>query len=101
MNDALISVFLSARIIFLHAILNFHRLQHLFLFLSNRSNVLNFFRLLSNLENRLQESLILSDVCDILCDHFQTNFDPYVKYCSNQVYQDRTLRKLKLVISCK
>ncbi|KAL3994622.1 RhoGEF domain family protein [Acanthocheilonema viteae] len=52
-------------------------------------------KLLSDLENRLQESLVLSDVCDILCDHFETNFDPYVKYCSNQVYQDRTLRKLK------
>ncbi|CAG9538273.1 unnamed protein product [Cercopithifilaria johnstoni] len=52
-------------------------------------------KLLLDLENRLQESLVLSDVCDILCDHFETNFDPYVKYCSNQVYQDRTLRKLK------
>uniref|UniRef100_A0A1I8EBN9 Uncharacterized protein n=1 Tax=Wuchereria bancrofti TaxID=6293 RepID=A0A1I8EBN9_WUCBA len=52
-------------------------------------------KLLSDLENRLQESLVLSDVCDILCDHFETNFDPYIKYCSNQVYQDRTLRKLK------
>uniref|UniRef100_A0A1I7VTS3 DH domain-containing protein n=1 Tax=Loa loa TaxID=7209 RepID=A0A1I7VTS3_LOALO len=52
-------------------------------------------KLLSDLENRLQESLVLSDVCDILCDHFETNFDPYVKYCSNQVYQDRTLRKLR------
>ncbi|KAK6104181.1 RhoGEF domain family protein [Brugia pahangi] len=52
-------------------------------------------KLLSDLENRLQESLVLSDICDILCDHFETNFDPYIKYCSNQVYQDRTLRKLK------
>ncbi|VDO25496.1 unnamed protein product [Onchocerca flexuosa] len=52
-------------------------------------------KLLSDLENRLQESLVLSDVCDILCDHFETNFDSYIKYCSNQVYQDRTLRKLK------
>ncbi|KAM3719213.1 Ephexin-1 [Dirofilaria immitis] len=52
-------------------------------------------KLLSDLENRLQENLVLSDVCDILCDHFETNFDSYVKYCSNQVYQDRTLRKLK------
>uniref|UniRef100_A0A8R1TK75 Uncharacterized protein n=1 Tax=Onchocerca volvulus TaxID=6282 RepID=A0A8R1TK75_ONCVO len=52
-------------------------------------------KLLSDLENRLQESLVLSDVCDILCDHFETNFDSYIKYCSNQVYQDRTLRRLK------
>uniref|UniRef100_A0A0R3RHH5 DH domain-containing protein n=1 Tax=Elaeophora elaphi TaxID=1147741 RepID=A0A0R3RHH5_9BILA len=52
-------------------------------------------KLLSDLENRLQESVVLSDVCDILCDHFEANFYPYVKYCSNQIYQDRTLRKLK------
>ncbi|VDK42483.1 unnamed protein product [Gongylonema pulchrum] len=41
-------------------------------------------RLLSDLENRLQSNLVLSDLCDILCDHFEANFDPYVKYCSNQ-----------------
>uniref|UniRef100_A0A914S0P5 DH domain-containing protein n=1 Tax=Parascaris equorum TaxID=6256 RepID=A0A914S0P5_PAREQ len=38
-----------------------------------------------------------TDVCDILCEHFETNFDAYVKYCSNQVYQDRTLKRLKYV----
>uniref|UniRef100_A0A915Q3B3 Uncharacterized protein n=1 Tax=Setaria digitata TaxID=48799 RepID=A0A915Q3B3_9BILA len=58
-------------------------------------SLLIFDSLLSDLENRLQENLVLSDVCDILCDHFEANFDPYVKYCSNQIYQDRTLRKLK------
>jgi hypothetical protein len=52
-------------------------------------------RLLCDLENRLKASLVLSDVCDILCEHFEKHFDAYVKYCSNQVYQDRTLKKLK------
>uniref|UniRef100_A0A915ARH7 DH domain-containing protein n=3 Tax=Parascaris univalens TaxID=6257 RepID=A0A915ARH7_PARUN len=52
-------------------------------------------RLLCDLESRLEESLVLTDVCDILCEHFETNFDAYVKYCSNQVYQDRTLKRLK------
>uniref|UniRef100_A0A914QBY7 Uncharacterized protein n=1 Tax=Panagrolaimus davidi TaxID=227884 RepID=A0A914QBY7_9BILA len=52
-------------------------------------------RLLCDLENRLEDNLILSDVNDILCEHFEKYFDAYVKYCSNQVYQDRTLKRLK------
>uniref|UniRef100_A0A915E303 Ephexin-1 n=1 Tax=Ditylenchus dipsaci TaxID=166011 RepID=A0A915E303_9BILA len=56
-------------------------------------------RLLCDLESRLKECLVLSDVCDILCEHFEKYFDSYVKYCSNQVYQDRTLKRLKAVNS--
>lgn len=65
-------------------------------------------RLLCDLESRLEENLVLDDVCDILQQHFNQYFDVYVKYCSNQVrkneryphssiqvYQDRTLRRLK------
>lgn len=52
-------------------------------------------KLLCDLEKRLKNNLILSDVCDILCEHFEKNFEPYIKYCSNQVYQDRTLKYLK------
>ncbi|CAJ0960202.1 unnamed protein product, partial [Mesorhabditis belari] len=52
-------------------------------------------RLLVDLETRLDESLVLDCICDILMQHFDTNFDAYIKYCSNQVYQDRTLRRLK------
>lgn len=54
-------------------------------------------KFLCDLENRLKDNLILSDVCDILCEHFEQHFDAYVKYCSNQVYQDRTLKRLKYV----
>ena len=53
--------------------------------------------LLCQLEARLKENLILSDVCDILCEHFEKHFEPYVNYCSNQIYQDRILKKLKSV----
>ncbi|CAD5216011.1 unnamed protein product [Bursaphelenchus xylophilus] len=53
-------------------------------------------KLLCDLENRLKESLVLTDVSDILCEHFEKHFDAYVKYCSNQVYQDRVLKRLKL-----
>ncbi|CAB3404205.1 unnamed protein product [Caenorhabditis bovis] len=52
-------------------------------------------RLLCDLESRLEENLVLDDVCDILLEHFNKHFEVYVKYCSNQVYQDRTLRRLK------
>uniref|UniRef100_A0A914GX48 Rho guanine nucleotide exchange factor 26 n=1 Tax=Globodera rostochiensis TaxID=31243 RepID=A0A914GX48_GLORO len=52
-------------------------------------------RLLCELETRLKESLVLSELCDILCEHFERHFSPYVNYCSNQVYQDRTLKALK------
>ncbi|KAK6733972.1 hypothetical protein RB195_017628 [Necator americanus] len=52
-------------------------------------------RLLSDLETRLEQSLVLDDLCSILLHHFETNFDVYIKYCSNQVYQERTLRRLK------
>ncbi|TMS34719.1 hypothetical protein L596_002254 [Steinernema carpocapsae] len=52
-------------------------------------------KLLSDLERRFSENLVFSDVCDILSTHFENHFDAYVKYCSNQVYQDRTLKKLK------
>ena len=42
-------------------------------------------RLLCDLESRLEENLVLDDVCDILQQHFGQYFDVYVKYCSNQV----------------
>jgi neuronal guanine nucleotide exchange factor len=51
--------------------------------------------LLRDLESRLKESLVLTDVCDILSEHFDKHFTPYVLYCSNQIYQDRTLKRLK------
>merc|ERR1712228_673748 len=43
-----------------------------------------------------QESVLLSGICDIIRQHAKENFQVYVKYCSNQVYQDRTLKRLKL-----
>jgi len=53
-------------------------------------------RFLSDLESRWQESVLLSGICDIIKAHAKENFQVYVKYCSNQVYQDRTLKRLKL-----
>lgn len=32
-------------------------------------------KLLCDLENRFKENLVLNDICDILCEHFEKNFD--------------------------
>ncbi|XP_074654636.1 uncharacterized protein LOC141908470 isoform X2 [Tubulanus polymorphus] len=52
-------------------------------------------RMLSDLETRwIKENPVLSDVCDIICEHASKHFDVYIKYCTNQIYQLRILDKL-------
>ncbi|XP_043120161.1 rho guanine nucleotide exchange factor 26-like [Puntigrus tetrazona] len=46
------------------------------------------------LEDRHQQSIVINDISDIVLRHAQSNFDPYVTYCSNEVYQQRTLQRL-------
>ncbi|XP_016318293.1 rho guanine nucleotide exchange factor 26 [Sinocyclocheilus anshuiensis] len=46
------------------------------------------------LEDRHQQNIVISDISDIVRRHAQSNFDPYVTYCSNEVYQQRTLQRL-------
>ncbi|KAJ0022012.1 hypothetical protein NQD34_009502 [Periophthalmus magnuspinnatus] len=48
----------------------------------------------SELEERHQQSIVIHDISDIVCKHAQSNFDPYITYCSNEVYQQRTLQRL-------
>ncbi|XP_054031792.1 rho guanine nucleotide exchange factor 16 [Dryobates pubescens] len=66
--------------------------HHLF---SNISDILtvstSFFE---DLEKRHQEQLLLADISDIVEEHASHRFSPYVSYCSNEVYQQRTLQKL-------
>ncbi|XP_053137125.1 rho guanine nucleotide exchange factor 16 [Hemicordylus capensis] len=47
-----------------------------------------------DLEKRHQEHIQISDISDILEDHATNHFNPYIAYCSNEVYQQRTLQKL-------
>uniref|UniRef100_A0A8C4E313 Rho guanine nucleotide exchange factor 26 n=1 Tax=Dicentrarchus labrax TaxID=13489 RepID=A0A8C4E313_DICLA len=49
------------------------------------------------LEERHQQNIVIDDISDIVCKHSQSNFDPYVTYCSNEVYQQRTLQRLNPV----
>lgn len=36
----------------------------------------------------------MEDISDILEEHAEQHFLPYVAYCSNEVYQQRVLQKL-------
>ncbi|XP_036601674.1 rho guanine nucleotide exchange factor 16 [Trichosurus vulpecula] len=47
-----------------------------------------------DLEKRHKEQVCVSDISDILEEHALKHFHPYVVYCSNEVYQQRTLQKL-------
>ncbi|XP_058699749.1 rho guanine nucleotide exchange factor 26 isoform X2 [Poecile atricapillus] len=46
------------------------------------------------LEARHQSSIFIDDISDIVARHAGSTFDPYVKYCTNEVYQQRTLQRL-------
>ncbi|KAL7879162.1 hypothetical protein AOLI_G00101360, partial [Acnodon oligacanthus] len=46
------------------------------------------------LEDRHQQNIVIDDISDIVIRHAQSNFEPYVTYCSNEVYQQRTLQRL-------
>ncbi|XP_067423215.1 rho guanine nucleotide exchange factor 16 [Emydura macquarii macquarii] len=66
--------------------------HHLF---SNISDILNISKsFFEDLEKRHQENILIPDISDILEDHVSNHFNPYVIYCSNEVYQQRTLQKL-------
>ncbi|XP_045067747.1 rho guanine nucleotide exchange factor 15-like [Coregonus clupeaformis] len=49
---------------------------------------------LKDLENRMEESLVFSDICDIIHFHAQHNFPVYIDYIRNQIYQDKTYTSL-------
>ena len=53
-------------------------------------------KFLADLESRWQESVLLAGISDIVLAHARHNLHVYVKYCSNQVYQDRTLKRLRV-----
>ncbi|KAI1231488.1 hypothetical protein IHE44_0007941 [Lamprotornis superbus] len=46
------------------------------------------------LTKRHQEHLLIPDISDIVEEHASKHFNPYISYCSNEVYQQRTLDKL-------
>lgn len=52
-------------------------------------------RFLSELVSCWKKSIRLTNICDIITKHASENFDCYVRYCSNQEYQNRTLSALR------
>jgi hypothetical protein len=49
---------------------------------------------LKDLEDRWQESCYIKDICDIIHKHASHKFEPYVRYCGNQAFQDRAINVL-------
>ncbi|KAK5869087.1 hypothetical protein PBY51_010047 [Eleginops maclovinus] len=51
-------------------------------------------RFLMDLEHRMEKSILISDVCDIVCHHAGEHFNVFIKYVINQVYQEKNYRRL-------
>ncbi|XP_008046302.1 rho guanine nucleotide exchange factor 16 [Carlito syrichta] len=51
-------------------------------------------RFFEALEQRHKAQVLVEDISDILEEHAERHFHPYVAYCSNEVYQQRTLQRL-------
>lgn len=50
---------------------------------------------LQALRARQKEAVVISSISDIIEQYATQHFEVYVKYCSNQIYQDRTLKNLR------
>nr|XP_046252275.1 rho guanine nucleotide exchange factor 16 isoform X2 [Scatophagus argus] len=47
-----------------------------------------------DLERRHYENPVIRDISDIVQNHATHHFEPYIVYCSNETFQQRTLQKL-------
>ncbi|KAJ8410911.1 hypothetical protein AAFF_G00188680 [Aldrovandia affinis] len=51
-------------------------------------------KFLMDLENRVEQSIQISDVCDIVYYHAVNNFHVFITYVINQVYQEKNYRRI-------
>ncbi|XP_028847346.1 rho guanine nucleotide exchange factor 15 [Denticeps clupeoides] len=51
-------------------------------------------RFLLDLEERLDQSVVITEICDIINYHGQHNFPAYIDYVRNQIYQEKTYTSL-------
>uniref|UniRef100_A0A674MJ80 Neuronal guanine nucleotide exchange factor n=1 Tax=Takifugu rubripes TaxID=31033 RepID=A0A674MJ80_TAKRU len=51
-------------------------------------------RFLMDLEHRMEESILISDVCDIVYNHAVEHFSVFILYVTNQVYQEKNYRRI-------
>lgn len=47
-----------------------------------------------DLEHRIEKSILISDVCDIVNHHAVEHFSVFIKYVINQVYQEKNYRRI-------
>lgn len=52
------------------------------------------FRFLMDLEHRIEESILISDVCDIVYIHAVEHFSVFILYVTNQGYQEKNYRRI-------
>lgn len=51
-------------------------------------------RFFEDLEKRHYDNPVIRDISDIVQNHAAHHFEPYIVYCSNETFQQRTLQKL-------
>lgn len=51
-------------------------------------------RFLKDLEERIFQNVVFSDICDIINYHAQHNFPAYIDYVRNQIYQEKIFTEL-------
>lgn len=51
-------------------------------------------RFFEDLERRHYDNPVIRDISDIVQNHATHHFEPYIVYCSNETFQQRTLQKL-------
>ncbi|KAA8594373.1 hypothetical protein FQN60_005207 [Etheostoma spectabile] len=51
-------------------------------------------RFLMDLEHRIEKSILIPDVCDIVYHHAVEHFSVFIKYVINQVYQEKNYRRI-------
>lgn len=52
-----------------------------------------------DLECRIEKSILISDVCDIVYHHAEKHFGVFIKYVINQRYQEKNYRRILWVSS--
>ncbi|XP_041859230.1 rho guanine nucleotide exchange factor 16 [Melanotaenia boesemani] len=66
--------------------------HHLFSNISVIHNISQ--RFFKDLEQRHNENPVIRDISDIIQNHAAHHFEPYIVYCSNETFQQRTLQRL-------
>ncbi|XP_005465453.1 ephexin-1 [Oreochromis niloticus] len=51
-------------------------------------------RFLMDLEHRIEKSILISDVCDIVYYHAANHFNVFITYVINQAYQEKNYRRI-------